>query len=96
MERMRRGDRPPGKKSRGAWPRHSIEATRLRRNLQPGWPRAGVWSKRGARAVAHALSAKRPKTRYLIGRDARIQLILRKLLPDRVMDRITMWYLGLG
>ena len=49
-----------------------------------------------ARAVAHALSAKRPKTRYLIGRDARIQLILRKLLPDRVMDRITMWYLGLG
>jgi NAD(P)-dependent dehydrogenase (short-subunit alcohol dehydrogenase family) len=49
-----------------------------------------------ARAVAHALSAKRPKTRYLIGRDARIQLVLRKLLPDRVMDRITMWYLGLG
>lgn len=49
-----------------------------------------------ARAVAHALSAKRPKTRYLIGRDARIRLILRKLLPDRVMDRITMWYLGLG
>jgi NAD(P)-dependent dehydrogenase (short-subunit alcohol dehydrogenase family) len=49
-----------------------------------------------ARAVAHALSAKRPKTRYLIGRDARIRLILRKLLPDRVMDRITMWYLGVG
>jgi NAD(P)-dependent dehydrogenase (short-subunit alcohol dehydrogenase family) len=49
-----------------------------------------------ARAVAHALMAKRPKTRYLIGRDARIRLILRKLLPDRVMDRITMRYLGLG
>ncbi len=49
-----------------------------------------------ARAVAHALLAKRPKTRYLIGRDARIQLILRKLLPDRMMDRITAWYLGVG
>jgi len=49
-----------------------------------------------ARAVAHALTARRPKTRYLVGRDARIQLILRKLLPDRVMDRITAWHLGPG
>lgn len=49
-----------------------------------------------ARAVAHALTARRPKTRYLVGRDARIQLILRKLLPDRVMDRITAWRLGPG
>ena len=49
-----------------------------------------------ARAVAHALTEKRPKTRYLVGRRARIQLILRKLPPDRVMDRITARYLGLG
>jgi NAD(P)-dependent dehydrogenase (short-subunit alcohol dehydrogenase family) len=40
-----------------------------------------------ADAVEHALTAKRPKTRYLIG-DARLLLALNTLLPRRVFDRL--------
>jgi NAD(P)-dependent dehydrogenase (short-subunit alcohol dehydrogenase family) len=39
-----------------------------------------------AKAVAHALTAKRPRTRYLVGTDARIQALLARLVPDRVRD----------
>ena len=40
-----------------------------------------------ARVVEHALTAERPKTRYLIGKDARVRAMLR-LLPDRARDRL--------
>jgi NAD(P)-dependent dehydrogenase (short-subunit alcohol dehydrogenase family) len=40
-----------------------------------------------AGAVEHALTAPRPKTRYLVGRDARVRAAL-ELLPDRLRDRI--------
>lgn len=39
-----------------------------------------------AEAVAHALSAARPKTRYLVGLDARFRAMLAAWLPDRVQD----------
>ena len=39
------------------------------------------------RAVAHALTAPRPKTRYLVGTAARIQAIIARL-PDRLRDRL--------
>lgn len=39
------------------------------------------------RAVAHALTAPRPKTRYLVGTAARIQSIIARL-PDRLRDRL--------
>ncbi|MDR7421161.1 MAG: SDR family oxidoreductase [Armatimonadota bacterium] len=38
-----------------------------------------------ARAVEHALTAPRPKTRYLVGADARLGALVRRL-PDRVRD----------
>lgn len=41
-----------------------------------------------AQAVAHALTAGRPRTRYLVGRDAKIRAALGRLLPDRVLDRL--------
>ena len=41
-----------------------------------------------ARAVEHALTADRPKTRYLVGRDATLRAIMVKLLPDRLSDRL--------
>jgi NAD(P)-dependent dehydrogenase (short-subunit alcohol dehydrogenase family) len=41
-----------------------------------------------AAAIEHALSAGRPRTRYLVGPDARAQALLRSLLPDRVGDRV--------
>jgi NAD(P)-dependent dehydrogenase (short-subunit alcohol dehydrogenase family) len=40
-----------------------------------------------ARAVEHALTARRPRTRYLVGRDARIRAAIERL-PDRLRDRI--------
>ena len=42
---------------------------------------------RVAEAVEHALTADRPKTRYLVGRDAKIRATSEKL-PDRLRDRV--------
>ena len=41
-----------------------------------------------ARRIAHALTARRPRTRYLVGADARIQVALATLLPDRGYDAL--------
>ena len=48
-----------------------------------------------AKAVEHALTADKPKTRYLIGRRAKVQAILKKVLPDRVLDRLIARELGI-
>ncbi len=50
--------------------------------------RSGVPPVEVARAVEHALTANRPKPRYVVGRDAKIRLALDRLLPTRVMDRV--------
>jgi len=55
----------------------------------------GVPPERVAEAVAHALTAARPRTRYRVGPDARITWWLAKLLPDRVMDALLARKLGL-
>jgi NAD(P)-dependent dehydrogenase (short-subunit alcohol dehydrogenase family) len=39
-----------------------------------------------ADVAEHALTASRPKTRYLVGRDAKVGVTARRFLPDRVMD----------
>ncbi|HKT33475.1 MAG TPA: SDR family oxidoreductase, partial [Nitrospira sp.] len=39
-------------------------------------------------AVLNALTARRPKTRYLVGRDAKIRAMMVKWLPDRFQDWI--------
>jgi NAD(P)-dependent dehydrogenase (short-subunit alcohol dehydrogenase family) len=49
--------------------------------------RGGVPPEEVAKAVEHALTARRPKTRYLVGRDARVRAIMRKYMPDRFLDR---------
>jgi NAD(P)-dependent dehydrogenase (short-subunit alcohol dehydrogenase family) len=41
-----------------------------------------------AEAIGTALTASRPRTRYLVGRDAKTRAVMIKLLPDRVMDRL--------
>ena len=41
---------------------------------------------RVAKAVANALTAKRPKTRYLAGKDARAVAVMAKTLPDHLKD----------
>jgi NAD(P)-dependent dehydrogenase (short-subunit alcohol dehydrogenase family) len=47
----------------------------------------GVPPSKVADAIEHALTAKRPKTRYLVG-DARMLLGLKTLLPTRLFDRL--------
>ena len=41
-----------------------------------------------AEAIGHALTARRPRARYLVGRDAKMRAPAAAVLPDRVMDRI--------
>lgn len=41
-----------------------------------------------AKVVEQALTASRPKTRYLVGADAKIRALMVKLLPDRLADRL--------
>lgn len=41
-----------------------------------------------AEVVGRALTAQRPRTRYLVGRDAVAQAWLGRLLPDRLMDAL--------
>jgi len=50
--------------------------------------RQGASPDKVAAAVEHALFSPRPKTRYLVGRDARVQSLLVRWLPDRPREAI--------
>jgi NAD(P)-dependent dehydrogenase (short-subunit alcohol dehydrogenase family) len=41
-----------------------------------------------AKVVGEAMTARKPKTRYLVGRDAKMRAAMAKRLPDRVMDSL--------
>lgn len=56
----------------------------------------GIPPERIARVVLHALTAKRPKLRYLVGIDAHIQVFLKFILPTRVFDAIVVFLLKHG
>jgi hypothetical protein len=43
----------------------------------------------GPEVIADAATARRPKTRYVAPRNARIMLRLQRFVPDRAMDAIT-------
>lgn len=45
------------------------------------------------RAVQHALTSARPRTRYLVGMDAKLRAWMVKWLPDRAQDRLLGWAL---
>jgi NAD(P)-dependent dehydrogenase (short-subunit alcohol dehydrogenase family) len=47
-----------------------------------------------ARAVETAVTAPRPRTRYVVGADARAQILLRALLPDRAHDALVARIMG--
>jgi NAD(P)-dependent dehydrogenase (short-subunit alcohol dehydrogenase family) len=55
---------------------------------------SGMPAERVVRAVVHALTARRPKTRYPLGAQTRLAFFAFKFLPDRVRD----WFVrhGLG
>jgi NAD(P)-dependent dehydrogenase (short-subunit alcohol dehydrogenase family) len=54
----------------------------------------GVPPEQVAATIETALTAKRMKSRYVVGRDARAMIVIRRLLPDHVFDRIAKRALG--
>jgi NAD(P)-dependent dehydrogenase (short-subunit alcohol dehydrogenase family) len=48
----------------------------------------GIPPEKVAEVIEHALSASRPRTRYLVGLDAKLQVRLKPWIPTRIFDRI--------
>ena len=48
----------------------------------------GISPEKVAKAIEHALSAARPRPRYLVGLDAKLQARLKLVIPTRIFDRI--------
>lgn len=69
----------------------------LRKFVARGYPREmnGSPPEVVARAVYHALSATRPKTRYVVGKHARVLATLPKFLPDPVLDALLLRIAGM-
>ena len=61
----------------------AIRAETVKIEQERGLPPEAV-----ADVIGQALTARRPKTRYLVGRDAKIRAAMAKRLPDRVMDSL--------
>jgi NAD(P)-dependent dehydrogenase (short-subunit alcohol dehydrogenase family) len=51
-------------------------------------PGRAVPPERVARAIARALHARRPRARYVVGRDARLAVLLKALLPTTWFDAL--------
>jgi NAD(P)-dependent dehydrogenase (short-subunit alcohol dehydrogenase family) len=49
---------------------------------------SGIEAREVAEAIGTALTARRPRARYLVGRDAKLRAPAAAVLPDRVMDRL--------
>jgi NAD(P)-dependent dehydrogenase (short-subunit alcohol dehydrogenase family) len=47
----------------------------------------GVEPRVVAEVIGTALTSRRPRTRYLVGRDAKMRARVAKVMPDRMMDR---------
>jgi len=62
-----------------------IQATNT---LMASGTEAGVTADAAARVIANAVTTRRPRTRYTIGRDAAVVTRLAWLLPDRTLDRV--------
>lgn len=55
----------------------------------------GIAPTQVAKRIEHALAADRPRTRYLVGADARGQALLSRILPDRLVDRLIARFTGM-
>lgn len=63
-----------------------IEA--LRRETAKIAQERGMEPREVAQVIGTALTARRPRARYLVGRDAKIRGPMAKIVPDRLMDRL--------
>ena len=50
----------------------------------------GIDANQVAGVIGKALTAQRPRTHYLVGRDAVASAVLARLLPDRMIDRLVL------
>jgi NAD(P)-dependent dehydrogenase (short-subunit alcohol dehydrogenase family) len=55
----------------------------------------GIPPEKVAKAISHALESNRPRARYLVGLDAKLQARLKPLIPSSVFDRIVARQLNL-
>jgi NAD(P)-dependent dehydrogenase (short-subunit alcohol dehydrogenase family) len=55
----------------------------------------GIPPEKVAATIEKALTAARPRTRYLVGLDARGQALIKRVLPDRVTDRLISLFTGI-
>lgn len=60
-----------------------------------GTAERGIPPEKVAKAIAHALESPRPRSRYLVGLDAKLQARLKPLIPTAVFDRVVARALGL-
>lgn len=65
------------------------------RKVIQGTAERGIPPEKVAKAIAHALESSRPRTRYLVGLDAKVQARLKPLIPTPVFDRIVARAMGL-
>jgi NAD(P)-dependent dehydrogenase (short-subunit alcohol dehydrogenase family) len=56
--------------------------------------RRGIPPERVAQTIERALTSRRMRARYLVGRDAKAMLLAKRLLPDHVFDRLARRALG--
>jgi NAD(P)-dependent dehydrogenase (short-subunit alcohol dehydrogenase family) len=49
---------------------------------------AGLPADAAAKVIAKAVTARKPRTRYTVGRDAALLTLLARILPDRLLDRV--------
>lgn len=59
-----------------------------------GTAERGISPEKVAEAIEHALTAKRPRVRYLVGADAKVQARLGPAIPTRLWDRIVAYAMG--
>jgi NAD(P)-dependent dehydrogenase (short-subunit alcohol dehydrogenase family) len=48
----------------------------------------GVEPERAAAVISRAITARKPRTRYTVGRDAAVIVKIARLVPDRLLDRV--------
>jgi NAD(P)-dependent dehydrogenase (short-subunit alcohol dehydrogenase family) len=56
---------------------------------QAAWfTESGLSADAAAKVIAKAVTARKPRTRYTIGRDAALLTLSARILPDRILDRV--------
>lgn len=76
-----------------AFDRYAPHLEVFRKNLEDS-ERRGVGPERVAKAVEHALFARRPKDRYLVGLDARVMGNATRVLPDKARGMVVRRFAG--